>query len=110
MEESTTQKDAKEKAPSGPGPGTFTIEIDGKKCHLRPLDRTTFKLALGMVSPGMKEPRYVDAGQLILNTCWLDGDEELKDDKTPANMPINVSACLKACEMIEIKEGELKKN
>lgn len=63
-----------------------------------------------MVAPGNKDPRYVDAGQIILKTCWISGDAELKDDVTPENSELNCSACLKACELIDIKEGFIKKN
>lgn len=89
--------------------GLFQIEVDGLKCKLKPLNRATFKIVLGMIAPGMKDPKYIDAGQIILNTCWVEGDDALKDDKGDENTAVNIAACLKACEMIEIKEGVLKK-
>lgn len=109
MEQLTTSK-PEASVPKGPAKGTYTLEIEGKSCNLRPLDRSTFKIVLGMVAPGSKDPRYIDAGQIILNTCWIDGDEALRDDKSEDNALLNCAACLKACEMIDIKEGELKKN
>ena len=105
----TTETDTFKSVPT-PDKGTYTLTIEDKSCNLKALDRATFKIVLGMIAPGGKDPKYVDAGQIILKTCWISGDEELKDDISPENAELNCSACLKACELIEIKEGSIKKN
>ena len=42
--------------------------------------------------------------EILLNNCWLDGDEEIKTDDS---LFLGVSA--KLGELVEVKEAELKK-
>jgi hypothetical protein len=87
-------------------PKTVEIEVEGFTCKLRKPDRGIYTRVIGLITPlAGKDPEIVRAGSLILESCWLSGDEELKTEDD-----LNISACLKAVELIEIKEANLKKN
>ncbi len=82
----------------------YEIEIEGKKCQLRELDRQTLEICLGLVMNTNGPPQYIKAGEIILKTCFVSGDKEiLEDDK------LLVGAAMTAYELIEIKEATLKK-
>ena len=64
----------------------YTLTIEGengetKSCKLKKLDRTTLEIAMSHAMPGAGQPpKYFSAGEIILKTCWLDGDKELLED------------------------------
>ncbi len=74
--------------------------------HLKNPDRTTLQTCLGMLAPlNGGTPRTIDAGDLILKTCTVAGDTEaLKNER------VLIAASLQAVGVIEILDGELKKN
>ena len=82
----------------------YEIEVEGKKCRLTELDRTTLEITLGMIMSTTGSPQYIRAGEVILRNCWVDGDKEIleRDD-------LLIAAAMKAYELIEIKEATLKK-
>lgn len=83
---------------------TITITDDeGKEftCRLRKIDRVTFELAL----KHYRKDEEIRAGEIILNTCWIDGDEEIK-----TNDELLIAAALQVKEMIIIFETSIKKN
>lgn len=73
-------------------------------CFLKPINRQTFGVAMAKAIPSSGMPDYVGAGEIILNTAWLDGDEELKKDDS-----LLLSAAMQAYGLIEIKTSSLKK-
>ena len=75
------------------------IVIEGRICYLRPVDRKTLSYAS---SVGAKDPMQFN--EIILNNCWLGGDEEIKTNDT-----LFLSAGAKLAELIEIKEAKLVK-
>lgn len=77
----------------------FKIKVDGKCCLLRKPNRKE----LGYASVAGKE-NPLKFNEVILNSCWLDGDEEIKTNDT-----LFLSASAKIADIIEVKEAELEK-
>ncbi len=77
----------------------YEIAVDGKKCYLRKPDRKTLSYASAV---GTSDP--LKFSEVMLNNCWLGGDEVIKTDD---ELFLGVSARLG--ELIETKEAELKK-
>lgn len=79
----------------------ITVGNDGdkKECYLRQPSRK----ALGYASQAGKE-NPMKFNEVILNECWLAGDEEIKTDDT-----LFLSVSGKIAEIIEIKEASLEK-
>ncbi len=77
----------------------FLVEIDDKTAYLRKPDRKALSAAsiLGKTDP-------LKYNEILLNNCWLAGDEEIKTDDS---LFLGVSA--KLAEIIEIKDAEIKK-
>ncbi len=70
-----------------------------KECFLKKPNR---KVLAAAATVGKNDPiRY---NEILLNGCWLGGDEEIKTDDAYF---LGVSA--KLAELVEVKEGELKK-
>ena len=92
--------------------GTYTIEVGNLSCTLRKLDRATYKICHSKLAASISNGKesMIDIGQIILNTCWIEGDKELKDSTSDENMEVNFAACQQAIGMIEIMSGSLKKN
>lgn len=77
----------------------FVYTADGKRCYLKKPDRNTLSVAAAM---GMANPlRY---NEILLENCWLGGDEQIR---TADGYFLGISQ--KLSELVEIKEGELKK-
>lgn len=77
----------------------FQVSVEGKTAYLKKPDRR----ALGAAAVvGKSDPMKYN--EVLLNNCWLGGDEEIKTDDA---LFLGVSATLS--ELIEIKEAELKK-
>lgn len=77
----------------------FAYTADGKTCYLKKPDRNVLSAAavLGQSSP----LRY---NEVLLENCWLGGDEQIKTDDA-----LFLGISQKLAELVEIKEGELKK-
>lgn len=98
--ENTTQ------APKG---AKFELTIEGLegqefKAYLKPINRVIMETALGLIMPISGTPKLITAGELILNACWLEGDDEIKKDED-----LFCEACLQAVSLIERKNATLKK-
>lgn len=79
---------------------TLKDEANGDKtCYLHKPSRK----ALGFASMAAKE-NPLKFNEVILNECWIDGDEEIRTDDE-----LFLSASSKVAEMIELKEAELEK-
>lgn len=77
----------------------YKYEVDGKECYLHKPDRKT----LGAASViGNKDPMKYN--EVMLNNCWIEGDEIIKTNDAYF---MGVSQVL--ASLIEVKEGELKK-
>ena len=105
MSEDSKEKDWRKKYPEA----TVRIQIEDKCCYLKKLDRTTLEVVLGIVQPsaGVK-PKLIEAGEIILNTCWIAGDPELKS-KEEKNEGYLVAAAMEAYNLIEFKQSTLEK-
>lgn len=77
----------------------YQLEVDGKSCYLRQPDRKIIAMARTM-----SEGDYISAQEIILDACWLEGDEEIKTNDT---LFLNIASKLEG--LIEAKESVLKK-
>jgi hypothetical protein len=77
----------------------FEIEVDGHKAYLRKPTRQELSASLGMAQT---DP--LGFAEQLLNSCWLGGDEALREDD---DLFLAVQPLLS--QMIEIKAGQLKK-
>ncbi|QHB38496.1 hypothetical protein lotta81_gp038 [Flavobacterium phage vB_FspM_lotta8-1] len=85
----------------------IVVEKDGKKysCKLsKDVSRDVLEDALGLIRPNSGNPLPLTAGRMILNDCWLEGDEEIKNDHE-----LLICASLAAYYSIEEKEASIKK-
>lgn len=51
-----------------------------------------------------KLPQMLEAGKVIIKSCWLGGDERLRKDDSFLN-----AAALQVIELLETRQGRLKK-
>lgn len=77
----------------------FVVKSDGKKGYLRKPDRKTMAFAMSKAATNPME-----SNEIIINNCWLGGDDDLKDKN---EYFFGLSAELE--KLIEIKKVELKK-
>jgi hypothetical protein len=77
----------------------FRIEVDDKECYLK---KPTRKALSYSMQAGKESP--IKSNEILLNECWLAGDEEIKTDDS---LFLSVSA--KLGEIIAIREAELEK-
>ena len=96
VEKTIEQKISEWKAKHG---DVFQVEVDGRVAYLKRPDRKVLGAA---AVTGKSDPMKYN--EVILNNCWLEGDEEIRTNDA---MFLGVSAQL--AETIEIKEATLKK-
>lgn len=77
----------------------YQVTVDGSTCYLKKPDRTTLKMVAAV---GGSDP--VRANEVLLENCWLGGDESVKTDDEKF---FGVSA--KLAELVTVKQAELKK-
>jgi len=77
----------------------YAYEVDGNVAYLRKADRKTIAAAQSIA--GSDAIRY---NEILLENCWLGGDEIIKTDDAYF---LGISSFL--AELIQIKVGELKK-
>ena len=53
----------------------FAYEVDDKICYLRPVDRTTYSLALSKVHTSPAK-----FNEIVIEKIWLAGDEDIRKD------------------------------
>lgn len=86
----------------------ITVEDDnGKefKCRLSSVSRNVLEVVIGLIMPsGGEKPQYLKAGELILNSCWISGDEEIKNDEE-----LLIAASMQAYKLFELKKTTLSK-
>lgn len=90
------------------------IVTDGHVAYLKKPDRSVISYALSQMrfamSPEDGENIEMDMGRMykmgeaVMANCWIGGSEEVR-----TNDQLWVSACLAAGQLVEFKEGELKK-
>jgi len=93
----------------------YGVIVDGHIAYVRKIDRNTTSYALSQMSFKMSKGendasdiemnmgKLMKTGEAVLNNCWIGGSEEIKKDET-----LWFNACVKAGELIEFKETELK--
>jgi hypothetical protein len=77
----------------------FKIKVEEKEAYLKRPDRKTLAYASSVVSSNP-----IKFSEILLNGCWLAGDEEIKTQDS-----LFLSASGKLGELIEVKESELVK-
>lgn len=77
----------------------YQITVDGRKCYLRKPTRKELSYAS---TAGRNDP--LKFNEVILNQCWLAGDDEIKTDD---ELFLGVSAQI--ATLVEVKEAEIKK-
>lgn len=77
----------------------YMVKVDGSAGYLRKPDRDTMK-AVATVSSN--DP--IRANEVLLENCWLGGDDSIKTDDAKF---FGVSSTL--AELVEVKAAELKK-
>lgn len=77
----------------------WKIEVENSVCYLRKPDRSTMK---AVATIGGNDP--IRANEILLENCWLGGDESIKTDDDKF---FGVSGQL--ANIVEIKQAELKK-
>jgi len=77
----------------------FQLNIEGRTAILKKPSRKSLSYATSVAS---KDPMKFN--ELMLDACWVAGDEEIKSDDS-----LFLSASAKIAELIEIKEAELVK-
>ena len=77
----------------------FVISVEDKKVYLRTPDRKTLSYASTLAT---KDP--LKFNEVILNNCWLGGDEEIK-----TNDELFLAVSSKLPDLIQIKEATLEK-
>lgn len=96
--------------------GVNAIVVGGHICYLRKADRNVMSYALTQMSFNTSQGsdsedgkveismgRLYKTGEALMNNCWLGGSEEIRTDDT-----LWLNACIKAGEVIEFKETQLK--
>ena len=76
----------------------YKVTVDGKSCYLHKPDRKT----LAYVSTAKDNP--IRMSELMLNNCWIDGDEEIKTDDA-----LLLGVVQQMGALISIKQAELVK-
>lgn len=88
----------------------FEIEVEGDdnktfKCQLSAIGRDVLEVVIGLIMPtGGEKPQYLKAGEIILNSCWITGDEEIRKDEQ-----LLIAASMSAYKLFELKKTTLKK-
>lgn len=96
---------SKDNIPAG---AQYVIEVEheGKplKAYLKKMNRQTMEAVLGLTMAISGPPQYIRAGEVILNNCWVGGDDEIRK-----NEDLLVPAAMQAYRLVEVKNAELKK-
>ncbi len=77
----------------------YLLEVEGRKAYLKSPDRKTLGYA---GSVGQKNPMKFN--EIMLENCWLGGDEEIK-----TNDSFFLAAASKLAELIDVKKASLVK-
>lgn len=107
MENGKEQIDGQEQTenkPQHPKGAVYKLQVGDYSCYLKEISRPVMEIALGMIMPINGAPRLITAGEIILNSCWIEGDQEIRTVEKWL-----IEASLKCCEMIERQNSELAK-
>lgn len=77
----------------------FQLDVEGHVCYLKKPSRKVISMAITI---GQNDP--IKFSELMLNNCWIDGDELIKTDDE-----LFLSAAAKLSELVQLREAELKK-
>lgn len=77
----------------------YQVTVEERTCFLKKPTRKVISMA---TSVGQSDP--IKFSELMLNNCWIAGDEDIK-----TNDELFLSVAGKLAELVEVKESELKK-
>ncbi len=77
----------------------FMLQVEDKVAYLKKPSRKALSYATATAA---KDPMKFN--ELMLNSCWVAGDEEIKTDDS-----FFLAAAAKIAELIEVKEADLVK-
>ena len=86
---------------------TYTLTCEtGEACVIRePSVTESGKIVPMLVKIGDNEPDFIGAGKLLVNNCWVAGDDKIrKDDDLLAEI------AFAAISIIKLKVADVKKN
>jgi len=85
-------------------------------CYLEEMNRDVLEAVLSMIQPkGNEKPKYLQAGEKILNSCWIkktklaNGEEVESDDEILTKDSLLVAASMQAYELVDIKRTNITK-
>ena len=85
----------------------YSIKIEGKEYKICEPNFDVLALAFTqLISKGQAD--IIKAGQVIFDACYLGNPEELVEIQK--NTKLYLSICLQAGSLIEVFDGEIKKN
>jgi hypothetical protein len=76
----------------------FCVKVDDKACYLKKPSRKSLSYAMSIKDNPLK------SNEILLNECWLDGDQEIK-----TNDDLFLAVSPKLVELLTVKEAELVK-
>lgn len=76
----------------------FMITVENKNCILKKPTRKILSYAMAASKDVVK------MNEILINQCWVAGDDEIKTDDT-----LFMAACTKLDVLLEVKEAEIKK-
>lgn len=82
----------------------YKITIGEFEIGLEEPSRHVLKVAYSKLMKVSGELNLIEAGEIILESCQVSGGKGIKEDDSAY-----ISACLKAAELIEVKEAKLEK-
>ncbi len=79
----------------------YELEVEGAKCFLAPLSFQVAEAALGFIF--LPRPKKVMAGEIILNSLFLEGSPKfkVKPGSAASNTMFWIKACLEAYKIVE---------
>jgi hypothetical protein len=84
----------------------FTLTVETKDGpivgYLKPADRNVIARAM----PFTMRQQLIEAGEIIIDNCFIGGDPSLKDHYSP----VGIAASINAVNAVEILSGATKKN
>lgn len=89
----------------------ITVKVDDKEkeYHLAEPTWPVYKLALQRYLAGSEEGLdYIGSGEIIVDACYLGNQEPL--DELKSNYKLFAMICLRAANLVEFYEAEIKKN
>ena len=87
---------------------TVKVADKEKEYHLTEPTWPVYKIALQKYLGGSEGLDYIGSGEIIIDACYLSNQESLDDLKN--NYKLFAMLCLRAANLVEFYEADIKKN